>query len=531
MSGYGVVNTWAALLAAITWQLAALAALGWLCERALRLRDPRLRQTLWWFVLIAPFMLAPGRLWLEQRQAVVPVAAPTVVARAMTYEWMPAPGVVTAAPAPPASAHLAASSLPWWSQLRLVDVAAWAWMLGFAFLLVRFLVGCLRLRRMLRESKPLPQGEAWAALTALRAEAGLRRELPLRVSAAVGAPVLAGLFRPVILVPSEWTASLSPEEVRALLAHEVAHVKRRDLLANLLQRLLEVPLFFHPGAWLASGRIALAREELADAWALARGVHASSYATSLAAAAERGQPRLRIASVGLAEGKSHLFRRVEAIMRAERVKRVSRPLSIALMVVALGAAGTFAAVHVHGKPIPALSPNLPSGIHLKYRVTTEEFALPQDVIDSRMASMKRSEEATAESIRRELKGQSPKHIEETLALNLAAEEKVRLDQRRRIVAGPTRTAAAEYWGTNRGFMYTDMSYAMAYDGKKVVEGSAYYMVPELLNKPINFRSGLEIMDTSRDRVGQPALFWRVPARTLAFQRQSRPHQDEETGDR
>ena len=95
------------------------------------------------------------------------------------------------------------------------------------------------------------------------AQAGVKRDVALRTSACVGAPVLYGLRRPTILLPSDWLDPISEAELQSLLAHEVAHVKRRDFLANFLQRLVEIPLFFHPFAWLASRRIALAREELA----------------------------------------------------------------------------------------------------------------------------------------------------------------------------------------------------------------------------------------------------------------------------
>ena len=140
---------------------------------------------------------------------------------------------------------------------------------------------------------------------------------------------------------------MSEDELRALLAHEVAHVRRGDCLANLVQRICEIPAFFHPGVWLASGRIALAREELADGWALSRGADAGSYARSLAAMAERAQVSLGAVSLGVAEGKSTLLRRVEAIMRGGSLKRVSRPLVVALIGAALVSAGAFAAVQVH----------------------------------------------------------------------------------------------------------------------------------------------------------------------------------------
>ncbi|NIM71014.1 MAG: M48 family metalloprotease, partial [Xanthomonadales bacterium] len=167
-----------------------------------------------------------------------------------------------------------------------------AWALGCLLLAARLVVGHARARRLVAESRAMTDRQALGARAELCAEAGVRREVGLRVSGSVGAPVLYGVKRPTILLPEDWVESLAAEDLRALLAHEVAHVRRGDCLANLVQRICEIPAFFHPAVWLASRRIALAREELADGWALSRGVDARGYARSLAAAAERAQGRL-----------------------------------------------------------------------------------------------------------------------------------------------------------------------------------------------------------------------------------------------
>lgn len=73
-----------------------------------------------------------------------------------------------------------------------------------------------------------------------------------------------GLWQPVILVPAALLTSLPPAYLEALLAHELAHVRRLDYLANLLQGLTEVLLFFHPAVWWLSARIRAEREELSD---------------------------------------------------------------------------------------------------------------------------------------------------------------------------------------------------------------------------------------------------------------------------
>jgi len=343
-----LADGWAALAWAVTWQLAALALLAWLAERLFKLREPRVRHALWWFVLVAPLVLAPGRLALTQRQAAVEIAVPT-----------PAPVARVARAVPSFPYHVMraeADARPSRVRVRNAEVAfdavhrpglALAWLLGCAALTLRLIRGHRRVRRMLAASRPVEDAAALQALRALCAEAGLRTGVELRSSDLIGAPVLHGIRRPVILVP-EWMDSLAGDELRALLAHEVAHVRRRDVLANLAQRVIEIPLFFHPGAWLASRRVTLAREELCDAWALGQGADPASYARSLAAAAERAHASAAAASLGVVESRFTLLKRVQAILEVRSMKHVTRPLAIALAALLAISAAAFACVRVTG---------------------------------------------------------------------------------------------------------------------------------------------------------------------------------------
>ena len=76
MSLTSLADSWGSLAWAVTWQLAALGLLAWLAERVFRLRQPRARHALWWFVLLAPLLLAPGRLVLARNQAVLNLTTP-----------------------------------------------------------------------------------------------------------------------------------------------------------------------------------------------------------------------------------------------------------------------------------------------------------------------------------------------------------------------------------------------------------------------------------------------------------------------
>lgn len=423
---------------------------------------------MWWFVLAAPLVLVPARMVLERREAVVRVAPPAAVGEALARVRVPAMGPMEHSMPEGAAIGARAPEVAWWSGLGVVDVLGVVWALGCLLLVARLVVGHARARRLVGESRAVTDGGALSMLGELSAEAGVKQEVGLRVSGSVGAPVLYGVRRLTILLPEDWVEGLATDDLRALLAHEVAHVRRGDCLANLVKRIVEIPLFFHPGAWLAGRGITLAREELADGWALARGVEASSYARSLAAVAERAQTRLGAASVGVAEGKSTLLRRVEAIMRGASLKRVSRPLVVALIGAGLVSAGAFAAVEVRGEAKPAIMPAIPQGVHLTYFVTSQLPAWPPECIEQHIAAVR---------------GQQAGPM---------AELTVRMLQRR-AAAGPEETDTAYYWGTERGFMYARANGGcVAYDGRKSASGSSLCMVPDLIEQPTTEHSGIVI---------------------------------------
>jgi bla regulator protein BlaR1 len=80
-------------------------------------------------------------------------------------------------------------------------------------------------------------------------------------------PVTAGWWRPVVLVPASLLTGMPPDLLEALLAHEMAHIKRHDYLINLLQNAIESLLFYHPAVWWISNRIRAERELIADDFA------------------------------------------------------------------------------------------------------------------------------------------------------------------------------------------------------------------------------------------------------------------------
>jgi len=106
-----------------------------------------------------------------------------------------------------------------------------------------------------------------ARLSRLALRLGIRRLVELRIVDALASPITAGWLRPVVLVPASLVSGMPPALLDALLAHELAHVRRYDYLVNLLQNTIEILLFYHPVVWWLSRRIRQERELIADAMA------------------------------------------------------------------------------------------------------------------------------------------------------------------------------------------------------------------------------------------------------------------------
>jgi len=100
----------------------------------------------------------------------------------------------------------------------------------------------------------------------------------LLVSSLVDVPTVIGWLRPAILVPVEFLTGMSAEHITALLGHEMAHIRRHDYLASILQSVAEALPFYHPAVWWVSEQIRAERELCCDDLAVAAGFDVLTYA-------------------------------------------------------------------------------------------------------------------------------------------------------------------------------------------------------------------------------------------------------------
>jgi hypothetical protein len=240
-----------------------------------------------------------------------------------------------------------------WQQAA--PYAAGAYLVGVLLMLGRLVVGLHGGGRLRRRSQPV--GEA-AILTALARQA---RALGLSITPAIAycsrvvVPTVVGVFRPMLLLPFSFATGLAPEQVEALLAHELAHVRRLDPLVNVAQRAIEALLFFHPAVWFVSHRIRVEREHCCDDLVVGAGASATTYASSLVEVAKRGllggsAPRPVPQGVGLADRPSRLRARIVRLLghQAHERMRLRRAWLVGLVLVAV--VGLAAGVCLGGGP-------------------------------------------------------------------------------------------------------------------------------------------------------------------------------------
>ncbi|MDB5171973.1 MAG: Regulatory sensor-transducer, BlaR1/MecR1 family, partial [Phycisphaerales bacterium] len=197
---------------------------------------------------------------------------------------------------------------------------AWAvaaWLLGVGGLSLRHLLGWLLVQRLARLGDE--PSHAWRQrLAELAAQLQIRSAVRLRVCARVHVPAVMGWLRPVILIPAAALTDLTPQQLEALLLHELAHVRRHDYVVNLIQTAAETLLFYHPAIWWASRVVRQERENCCDDLAARACGNRVVYARALAAMEELRAVPSRLALAARGGILLHRVRRIVGLPMPER---------------------------------------------------------------------------------------------------------------------------------------------------------------------------------------------------------------------
>jgi beta-lactamase regulating signal transducer with metallopeptidase domain len=215
-------------------------------------------------------------------------------------------------------------------------MGAWLGGVGVMFLrMVAVVVGGSRLRGQCR---PLENVETLALIEQLRAGMGIGRRIRVLIGERISTPGVIGCFWPTLLLPASMLSGIPADDLRAILIHELAHIRRYDYLVNFLQMVVEALLFFNPAVWWISRQIRIEREACCDAAGVQWIGQRDKYAEALVAWAHR--LGTAAPAVGFSEGtdRGTLLDRVRRILVAGHQPRPRVPWHIATAMLVLSLA-------------------------------------------------------------------------------------------------------------------------------------------------------------------------------------------------
>jgi hypothetical protein len=204
--------------------------------------------------------LSPGPAGVDREAAGPPAAWP-----GRELEW-PAPTTTGPGPAPRSETG---SLGAWWSTARdalrpWLSPIVWTWCAGVLVFAMRPLLSWHTVRRLRTAGVAPVPASVHTALDRTAQRLRLRHAVQVLQSTLVQAPVVVGYLRPVILLPLGVVTGLPVAQLEAILAHELAHIRRQDYVVNLLQTLVETVFFYHPAVWWLSRQIRNERENCCD---------------------------------------------------------------------------------------------------------------------------------------------------------------------------------------------------------------------------------------------------------------------------
>ncbi len=336
-----VLEAWWAWMVDSTWQVALFAAIIWALTSLFTKTSASFRYALWLLVflklLIPPFLAVPwsiGTMAQHVAQAsgyiALPHDASTLYSEAETTATLSEIDTAT-------FVRTANPSLRPVVPLKVVLLWLWGLVsLGmFALLLVQF----IRFKRLALQGS-LEAPEWLRQMTGERAALiGLGDAPALRITGTLSVPAVLGAWRPVVLIPGDWLDTFNRDALGNILTHEMAHIKRRDLLVGWLASCLTCCYWFHPLVWVAHLQLRREREMACDDIVLrSTRTDGKEYAGTILKGVEAADGTIPAGAgfLGLMELSENLLKRIRSAGDTARRRRMGLRSALALAVIALG---------------------------------------------------------------------------------------------------------------------------------------------------------------------------------------------------
>ena len=250
MTGYGLtpetIQRFSGSLLHFIWQGAAIALATSICLRLLHRRSAELRYGVSVGALIA-MLAAPVLTFIFYAET-----------GALALKLLQLTGKTLADAVPAASRSQTVTTAAWTQWILLT------WSIGVFAFSARLVAGWRLSHRLVHEAETLIPESVIHVFEQLRQQLELSKPIRLLINAHIDTPMVVGCLKPAVLIPLSALTGLNQEQLMAILAHELAHIRRHDFFVNILQRCVESLLFYHPGVWWMSARIRVEREHCCD---------------------------------------------------------------------------------------------------------------------------------------------------------------------------------------------------------------------------------------------------------------------------
>lgn len=338
------------------WQLIVIAAFVWIALRIVHRNSPDFKYKLALGGMGLSLMVAMGTFFYEF-SLFNPVHNPNLNAFQMIFEEQPT-----------ASQELSFDNsiqdLVNWIEGRL-PLLVNIWFFGALLFMFRLINSLSELRTMRKSSSEPTDFHLEKMLYQLSRKLGIDKVPLFRITQAGQSPITFGFLKPIILLPAGLIFHLSPPQLEAIIAHELAHVKRNDYLANLLQSGLEVLFFYHPCYWWMSQTVKELRENAADDIVVQAGISPKELAHALAEVlnfAKQNPPELALAA---GNRRNPTLQRIKRILGYPSQTYPQNPIiSIPMLLTLLLSAGLMASAQQDApspveqiKPLAAVAPS------------------------------------------------------------------------------------------------------------------------------------------------------------------------------
>ncbi len=293
------MNRWIETLWSISWQVSILAGIVLIICFFSRKASPTFHYSLWMIVLIR--LSVPINL-------TIPFG---LTKYSETFNFVPSNFPVIAQNT---------NTIQSTSLITMKSILAIGWFLPVLLIVLTILWRTVQLQRLLKKDrKPVVRQDILELHKRLCSRMGFKRAASLCYNDIdrTNGPAVVGVFQPRIYLPSRIVNTWKVEDIEPLLLHELAHIKRYDLLINLLQIIVQAVYFFHPFVWYANWKIRRLREDICDDAAIEKiGAKKRQYSESILKVVEETlhKPIWGIGSIGVIENKNTLERRIKRIM-------------------------------------------------------------------------------------------------------------------------------------------------------------------------------------------------------------------------